>query len=152
MRPATKKRSPRVSFGLVAGAWLAGCGGGWWLGCAGSLSSKSRFFPAEHFLSGDRLQVARPALRHEGYHPPMAADPKPLCGARTRAGGRCQRHPMPNGRCRLHGGLSTGPRTEEGKLRSVVALIVGHTEWRRRQRAHPVDVLWPSSERHENEA
>ena len=32
------------------------------------------------------------------------------CGAKTRAGGRCQQLGMPNGRCRYHGGLSTGPR------------------------------------------
>lgn len=32
------------------------------------------------------------------------------CGAKTRAGGRCQQAGMPkNGRCRYHGGLSTGP-------------------------------------------
>jgi hypothetical protein len=32
------------------------------------------------------------------------------CGAKTRAGGRCQQAGMPNGRCRYHGGLSTGPK------------------------------------------
>jgi hypothetical protein len=31
------------------------------------------------------------------------------CGAKTRAGGRCRKPKMPNGRCRFHGGLSTGP-------------------------------------------
>ena len=29
-----------------------------------------------------------------------------LCAAKTRSGGRCQKHGMLNGRCRLHGGLS----------------------------------------------
>jgi hypothetical protein len=28
---------------------------------------------------------------------------------------------MPNGRCRMHGGLSTGPRTPKGKARSAAA-------------------------------
>ncbi len=32
----------------------------------------------------------------------------PRCGARTRAGSRCRSPAMPNGRCRLHGGLSPG--------------------------------------------
>ena len=32
----------------------------------------------------------------------------PRCGARTRAGSPCQSPAMPNGRCRLHGGLSRG--------------------------------------------
>jgi hypothetical protein len=44
-----------------------------------------------------------------------------LCGARTRAGEVCQSPGMPNGRCRVHGGLSTGPRTPEGLERSRTA-------------------------------
>ena len=43
-----------------------------------------------------------------------------LCGARTRAGTPCRRTALlPAGRCRLHGGRSTGPRTVEGKARSA---------------------------------
>ena len=38
----------------------------------------------------------------------------PRCGAKTRAGSPCQAPAMLNGRCRLHGGKSTGPRTAEG--------------------------------------
>jgi hypothetical protein len=41
----------------------------------------------------------------------------PRCGARTRTGCRCRQPAMRNGRCRLHGGLSTGPRTAEGRAR-----------------------------------
>jgi len=50
---------------------------------------------------------------------------RPRCGARTRTGGMC-RAPVVwceatdeprNGRCRIHGGLSTGPRTDAGKER-----------------------------------
>ena len=33
---------------------------------------------------------------------------KHLCGARTRSGGKCQNAAMANGRCRFHGGKSTG--------------------------------------------
>lgn len=37
------------------------------------------------------------------------------CGARRKSDGQpCQAWAMPNGRCRLHGGKSTGPRTPEG--------------------------------------
>ena len=32
----------------------------------------------------------------------------PRCLARTRRGTECQSPAMPNGRCRIHGGLSTG--------------------------------------------
>jgi hypothetical protein len=39
------------------------------------------------------------------------------CGARNRSGGICCAPPLPNGRCRDHGGLSTGPRTAEGLAR-----------------------------------
>jgi len=41
----------------------------------------------------------------------------PRCGARTRGGCSCRQPAMANGRCRLHGGLSTGPRTPEGRER-----------------------------------
>ena len=42
----------------------------------------------------------------------------PRCGAHTRCGGSCRQPAMANGRCRMHGGLSTGPRTPEGLTRS----------------------------------
>src|SRR5580704_886479 len=42
-------------------------------------------------------------------------DNAPRCGARTRSGTPCKGPAMPNGRCRMHGGLSTGPKTEAGK-------------------------------------
>lgn len=42
------------------------------------------------------------------------------CGARTRAGTPCQQKGLfGNGRCRLHGGMSTGPRTDAGKAISA---------------------------------
>ena len=41
------------------------------------------------------------------------------CGAKTRRGTACQCPAMRDrGRCRLHGGKSTGPRTPEGLERS----------------------------------
>ena len=36
------------------------------------------------------------------------------CGARTRLGVPCRAPAMANGRCRMHGGKSTGPRTPQG--------------------------------------
>ena len=38
----------------------------------------------------------------------------PRCGAKTRKGISCRAPAMRNGRCRLHGGKSSGPRTTEG--------------------------------------
>lgn len=43
----------------------------------------------------------------------------PLCGATTRAGTPCKRRGSKlNGKCKLHGGNSTGPNTRTGKLNS----------------------------------
>jgi hypothetical protein len=51
-------------------------------------------------------------------NPPGDFTKAPRCGARTRRGTSCACPAMPNGRCRLHGGLSTGPRTPAGLERS----------------------------------
>jgi hypothetical protein len=55
---------------------------------------------------------------------------RPRCGAKTRAGGQCKAPVVwnsdldrpRNGRCRLHGGMSTGPRTSQGRLKCQQAL------------------------------
>ena len=48
--------------------------------------------------------------------------PGQRCGAKTRRGTACQRPGNKrNGRCRLHGGASTGPRTEDGRARISAA-------------------------------
>jgi len=47
-------------------------------------------------------------------NPPGDFSKAPHCGAKTRRGTPCRCHAMPNGRCRLHGGLSTGPKTGDG--------------------------------------
>ena len=48
--------------------------------------------------------------------------PGERCGAKTRKGTPCQRPAnKKNGRCRLHGGASSGPRTEVGRARVSAA-------------------------------
>jgi len=42
----------------------------------------------------------------------------PRCGAKTRKAAPCRSPAMPNGRCRMHGGSSTGPRTPAGLEKS----------------------------------
>ncbi|WP_369413386.1 HGGxSTG domain-containing protein [Microbulbifer guangxiensis] len=44
-----------------------------------------------------------------------------LCGAKTRSGRPCRNDGtlFANGRCKLHGGLSTGPKSAEGKRKSA---------------------------------
>jgi hypothetical protein len=45
------------------------------------------------------------------------------CGAFARSTGRpCRMKALANGRCRLHGGLSTGPKTKEGKQKALMNL------------------------------
>src|ERR1700751_3463183 len=47
---------------------------------------------------------------------------RPRCGAKTRVGRPCRmRVEFGKARCRLHGGLSTGPKTEAGRARIAVA-------------------------------
>lgn len=47
------------------------------------------------------------------------------CGAKTRTNEQrpCRQAAMANGRCRFHGGMSTGPRTEKGKKRARAAVL-----------------------------
>lgn len=47
-------------------------------------------------------------------NPPGDPSTAPRCGAKTRIGGDCRGPAMANGRCPMHGGMSTGPRTPEG--------------------------------------
>ncbi len=53
----------------------------------------------------------------------QAARAAPRCGACCkRTGLACRSAAMPNGRCRIHGGRSTGPRTVAGKANSLAAI------------------------------
>lgn len=47
-------------------------------------------------------------MTHKWKGPPHEEIPR--CGARTRSGGFCGHYSMKNGRCRYHGGKSTGAR------------------------------------------
>jgi hypothetical protein len=48
----------------------------------------------------------------------VIANASPRCGAKCRDGHPCKGPAMLAGRCRIHGGRSTGPRTAEGLERS----------------------------------
>lgn len=58
-----------------------------------------------------------------------AATAAPRCGAQTRTEAPCEGPGMANGRCRMHGGKSTGPRTAKGLERCRRA------NWRHGRRA-----------------
>jgi hypothetical protein len=73
--------------------------------------------PSTASLPADRRGRLRNGARPGDF---LAA---PRCGARTRAAACCRQPAMANGRCRLHGGLSTGPRTVEGRARCARARL-----------------------------
>lgn len=79
-----------------------------------------------HFLSPDSA-VDRGLVDSEGRQRGIPSIPRALfeltCGARTRAGTACKRKDLySSGRCRLHGGLSTGPRSREGHQKACANL------------------------------
>lgn len=75
-------------------------------------------------------------IRHRWRSPKKLS--RPECGAKCRDGHACRapavwnkRTNRPrNGRCKLHGGLSTGPRTAEGKTRIAAAQRERWRRWR----------------------
>ena len=65
------------------------------------------------------VQPGRGTLRNG--NPGGDPNTAPRCGARTRSGCACRAPAMQNGRCRMHGGKSTGPRTAAGMARMIAA-------------------------------
>ena len=59
------------------------------------------------------------AINKRARNKPM---PGELCGAKNRRGTPCRCKALRNGRCRFHGGRSTGPKTAAGKARSAANL------------------------------
>ena len=74
-------------------------------------------------LSGEEAEP-EPVMRNgkrwsEDWRLPRAE--RPRCGAQTRKGTPCQRQALKNGRCPNHGGLSTGPKSPNGRARIAAA-------------------------------
>jgi hypothetical protein len=66
--------------------------------------------------------VAMRAIGLAGDGSPLRRKDRPCCGARNRRGCPCAVRIEPGKkRCRFHGGLSTGPRTAEGRQRIAAA-------------------------------
>lgn len=70
------------------------------------------------------LRLGVQAMKHRIKVTRRERKERPLCGAKTRKGTPCsakvywpQEWDAPAKRCRLHGGLSTGPNTPEGRER-----------------------------------
>ena len=56
-------------------------------------------------------------------------DDIPRCGAKTRSGGRCGHYSMPNGRCRYHGGKSTGAKNPPVKHGYYTKKAIAERKW-----------------------
>jgi hypothetical protein len=89
-----------------------------------------------HAAASALARVADPPPAKRRGNPNLGLAPR--CGARTRAGCPC-RAPAIRGklRCRMHGGHSTGPRTQEGRARVAAARTIHgrySAEWRARNR------------------
>jgi hypothetical protein len=70
-------------------------------------------------------------LAEEQRRKSQDAKAKRRCGAFARSTGKpCQAPALANGRCKLHGGLSTGPRTAEGRARIGTASRRRWAAWR----------------------
>jgi hypothetical protein len=83
-----------------------------------------------------------PHERRHGWlkngNPPGDFTKAPRCGAKTRRGTPCQCPSMRNGRCKLHGGRSTGAKTAEGRerIRKVVTRHGYYSAPANAERAH----------------
>jgi hypothetical protein len=75
--------------------------------------------PDPRTVSANEAHAQRGRLNNG--NPPGDYTKAPRCGAKTRRGTLCMAPAMKNGRCRMHGGCSTGPKTPEGLARSQKA-------------------------------
>ena len=74
-----------------------------WCRCGCAACEKTSRHPASHL--GDPKNVEdNPMSQDQSNHLARIND-TPRCGARTRSGTTCRRQAMPNGKCRIHGGL-----------------------------------------------
>jgi hypothetical protein len=68
------------------------------------------------------------------------AKPHAICGAKTRSGEPCTQKPMPNGRCKMHGGMSTGRPVTHGRYAKINRPRVADLLEQNRQDANPLDI------------
>ena len=114
----------------------------------GDFAAKKRRFKAIMVESMTLINEGEKARKRGDYlfkMPPLPGMPHDLCGlpcgARTRAGSPCKRlDTWGNGRCKLHGGMSTGPRTKAGKKRAKANLKLGRRKREPRERATKGDI------------
>ena len=112
-------------------AGTAACAGAGSGGAASAPESgKSQGEPHRHQDEGVTRENSRAGTPPPNLDPLRGSSPQgegenlelaAWCGAKSRAGPPCQAPAMANGRCRIHGGTSTGPRTAAGLARLAAA-------------------------------
>ncbi len=71
------------------------------------MSAGTRIRPTLPYTGGSKNFEDNPVNRDLSHRVTQMND-TPRCGAKTRAGSPCRCPAMPNGKCRIHGGLSPG--------------------------------------------
>ena len=85
-------------------------------------------------IARDAQRMMQSGERRSWKRAVEAAFARTRCNATTRKGKPCQAEGSgKGGRCRFHGGMSTGPKSPEGKARSLAAAREGYRRWRARQ-------------------
>jgi hypothetical protein len=83
----------------------------------------------------------KPHAKRTGWlknnNPPGDLSRARRCNARTRHGSPCRAPAMRNGRCRMHGGKSTGPKTMEG-IERIRAAHLTHGEYTKEAQAEKI--------------
>jgi hypothetical protein len=81
---------------------------------------RSRTKPFEYY---DRILERLEAETTSSRRINRSKQSRQKCGAFARSTGKpCRMKALANGRCKLHGGLSTGPKTPEGKKKALMNL------------------------------
>src|SRR5262245_31247121 len=63
------------------------------------------------------------------------------CNAKTRSGKPCQGKPMPNGRCRMHGGKGSGGPITHGRYSKISRPRISELILQFEQDANPIDLI-----------
>jgi hypothetical protein len=107
---------PPVGSGIATDAWRCWNEYGW-LACPRTGNTCSNL---ECGIGASCKAMATFGLAGDGT--PLVHARRPICAARNRQGRPCCNKVVPGKRrCRFHGGLSTGPRTPEGRARIAAA-------------------------------
>ena len=117
--PAHPSDSPTLSIYRIDGKWECYC-----MTCGlhedaiGFVSKIEDCSPSEAI---DKIKAIKGQHQAPIIRKPVIGQ---KCGAKTRQGRPCIANAMPNGKCRNHGGLSTGPRTEAGLSKAKLNLRI----------------------------